>query len=148
MAMVRLPTRASDGKANLHQGAVGAGIDMGVGVTLNGVLDDEIVDEHPDTGALIEGLEIPHWNFILESSAKGYEVTELGYLGVDMVIDRDRGPLILEMNARPGLNIQIANGTGLSNRIARIDDIYDASAVSAERVAIARQEFKLERGIQ
>lgn len=148
MAMVRLPTRASDGKANLHQGAVGAGIDMGVGVTLNGVLDDEIVDEHPDTGALIEGLEIPHWNFILESSAKGYEVTELGYLGVDMVIDHDRGPLILEMNARPGLNIQIANGTGLSNRIARIDDIYDASAVSAERVAIARQEFKLERGIQ
>lgn len=148
MAMVRLPTRASDGKANLHQGAVGAGIDMGVGVTLNGVLDDEIVDEHPDTGALIEGLEIPHWNFILESSAKGYEVTELGYLGVDMVIDRDRGPLILEMNARPGLNIQIANGTGLSNRIARIDEIYDASAVSAERVAIARQEFKLERGIQ
>lgn len=148
MAMVRLPTRASDGKANLHQGAVGAGIDMGIGVTLDGVLDNEIVDEHPDSGALIAGLEIPHWDFILESSAKGYEVTELGYLGVDMVIDRDRGPLILEMNARPGLNIQIANCTGLSNRIARIDEIYDASAVSGERVAIARREFKLERGIQ
>jgi len=146
MAMVRLPTRASDGKANLHQGAVGAGIDMGTGVTMNGVLDDEVVDEHPDTGALIAGLEIPHWDFILESSAKGYEVTELGYLGVDMVIDRDLGPLILEMNARPGLNIQIANGAGLSNRIARIDEIYDASAVSAERSRIARNEFRLERG--
>ena len=55
MAMVRLPTRASDGKANLHQGAVGAGVDMGSGVTLTGVLDDEIVDEHPDTGALVAG---------------------------------------------------------------------------------------------
>ena len=141
MAMVRLPTRASDGKANLHQGAVGAGVDMGNGITMNGVLNDEVVDEHPDTGALIAGLEIPRWDFILESSAKGYEVTGLGYLGVDMVIDRDRGPLILEMNARPGLAIQIANGTGLTNRIARIEEIYDASAAPAERAAIARREF-------
>jgi alpha-L-glutamate ligase-like protein len=143
MAMVRLPTRASDGKANLHQGAVGAGINMGTGVTLNGVLNDEVVDEHPDTGALVAGLEIPHWDFILESSAKAYEVTGLGYVGVDMVIDRDRGPLILEMNARPGLNIQIANGAGLSTRISRIDEIRDATATPAERAAIARREFRV-----
>jgi len=148
MAMVRLPTRASDGKANLHQGAVGAGVDMGDGITLKGVLNDEIVDEHPDTGALVAGLHIPQWEFILETSAKGYEVTGLGYLGVDMVIDRDRGPLILEMNARPGLNIQIANGAGLANRIARIDDIHDALASPLERAAIARQEFKIKRGNQ
>ena len=148
MAMVRLPTRASDGKANLHQGAVGAGIDMGTGRTLHGVLDDEIVEDHPDTGALVAGLEIPHWEFILESSARGYEVTGLGYLGVDMVIDRDRGPLILEMNARPGLNIQIANGVGLADRISRIDAIHDASAPPEERAAVARREFKLERGSQ
>jgi alpha-L-glutamate ligase-like protein len=148
MAMVRLPTRASDGKANLHQGAVGAGIDMAVGVTLNGVLDNEVVDDHPDTGALISGLEIPHWDFILESSARGYEVTELGYLGVDMVIDRDRGPLILEMNARPGLAIQIANGAGLRSRVVRIDEIYNGSATPAERARIARSEFKPEREMQ
>ena len=148
MAMVRLPTRASDGKANLHQGAVGAGIDMGTGITLNGVLDDKLVEEHPDTGALVAGLEIPQWDFILESSAKGYEVTELCYLGVDMIIDRDRGPLILEMNARPGLNIQIANGAGLRTRVARIDSIYNVSATPAERTAIARRELKFERGIQ
>ncbi len=147
MAMVRLPTRASDGKANLHQGAVGAGIDMGTGITMNGVLDNEVVDEHPDTGALVAGLEIPHWDFILESSAKGCEVTELGYLGVDMVIDRDRGPLILEMNARPGLNIQIANGAGLRNRVTRIDEIHNVSALPAERASIARREFRLEQGL-
>ena len=141
MAMVRLPTRASDGKANLHQGAVGAGIDMGSGVTMTGVLDDDVVDEHPDTGALVAGLEIPHWDFILESSAKGYEVTGLGYLGVDMVIDRDRGPLILEMNARPGLNIQIANCTGLVDRIERIDELHDARATPEQRAAVARREF-------
>ncbi len=141
MAMVRLPTRASDGKANLHQGAVGAGVDLGSGVTLRGVLDDHVVEEHPDTGALVAGLEIPRWDFILESSARGYEVTGLGYLGVDMVIDRERGPLILEMNARPGLNIQIANASGLADRIARIDEIHDVSATPQERAAVAQREF-------
>jgi alpha-L-glutamate ligase-like protein len=145
MAMVRLPTRASDGKANLHQGAVGAGVDIALGVTLTGVLKNDLVDEHPDTGALIAGLEIPQWDFILESAARGYEVTGLGYLGVDMVIDADRGPLILEMNARPGLNIQIANGTGLSNRISRIEEIYESDAAPAERARIARREFSAER---
>jgi alpha-L-glutamate ligase-like protein len=148
MAMVRLPTRASDGKANLHQGAVGAGVDIALGVTLTGVLQNDVVEEHPDTGALIAGLEIPHWDFILESAARGYEVTGLGYLGVDMVIDADRGPLMLEMNARPGLNIQIANGTGLSNRIRRIEEIYDAQATPAERAAIARREFSADRQLQ
>jgi alpha-L-glutamate ligase-like protein len=141
MAMVRLPTRASDGKANLHQGAVGAGVDMALGETLTGVLDNEVVDDHPDTGALIAGLRIPHWDFILESAARGYEVTGLGYLGVDTVIDRDRGPLILEMNARPGLNIQIANRSGLARRIARIDAIYDEAAQPEERARIARREW-------
>jgi len=141
MAMVRLPTRASDGKANLHQGAVGAGVDLGTGETLTGVLGNDVVEEHPDTGALVEGLKIPMWDFILESSARGYDVTGLGYLGVDMVIDRDRGPLILEMNARPGLNIQIANGCGLARRISRIEELYDASATPEERAAVARREF-------
>ncbi len=141
MAMVRLPTRASDGKANLHQGAVGVGVDLATGKTLMGVLDDLLVEEHPDTGVLVAGLEIPQWDFILETSARGYEVTGLGYLGVDMVIDAERGPLILEMNARPGLNIQIANCTGLCNRIARIEEIYDEHASPEQRAAIARREF-------
>ena len=141
MAMVRLPTRASDGKANLHQGAVGAGVDISLGETLTGVLGNEPVDEHPDTGALIAGLVIPHWDFILQSAARGYEVTELGYLGVDMVIDRDKGPLILEMNARPGLNIQIANGGGLLSRLRRVDEIHDPEAGPEERASIARREF-------
>ena len=142
MAMVRLPTRESDGKANLHQGAVGAGVCLATGKTLTGVHNNEIVDDHPDTGALVSGIEIPEWDFILESSARGYEVTGLGYLGVDMVIDNHLGPLILEMNARPGLNIQIANATGLSGRISRIEQIFAAGAAPAERAAASRREFQ------
>lgn len=147
MAMVRLPTRTSEGKANLHQGAVGAGVDLSSGETLKGVLGNDVVDEHPDTGALIAGLYIPHWDFILQSAARGREVTGLGYLGVDIVIDRERGPLILEMNARPGLNIQIANCAGLAHRLKRIDEIFDASADPDARARIARREFAAERQV-
>ena len=145
MAMVRLPTRASDGKANLHQGAVGAGVDMSLGKTLTGVLGNDVVDEHPDTGVLISGLQIPQWDFILGTAARGFEVTGLGYLGVDLVIDRDLGPMILEMNARPGLNIQIANRAGLTNRLARIDEIYNKDDNPAYRARIARREFPAAR---
>jgi len=145
MAMVRLPTRRSNGKANLHQGAVGAGIDLSSGETLHGVLNNDIVDDHPDTGALIAGLTIRQWDFILQLAAKGCDVTGLGYLGVDIVIDRVRGPLILEMNARPGLNIQIANCAGLSDRITRVDEIFVERANPASRARVARREFAAER---
>ena len=118
---------------------------MSLGTTLTGVLDTDVVDEHPDTGALISSLQIPQWDFILQSSARGYEVTGLGYLGVDMVIDSEQGPLILEMNARPGLNIQIANSTGMAGRIARIDELFDADALPEERARISRREFAAER---
>jgi len=94
---------------------------------------------------LVAGLQIPQWDFILETSARGFEVTGLGYLGVDMVIDRELGPMILEMNARPGLNIQIANCAGLANRLARVDEIHNEKDTPADRARIARHEFSAER---
>lgn len=118
---------------------------MSLGETLTGVLGNDVVDEHPDTGALGSGLQIPHWEIILQSAARGYEVTGLGYLGVDTVIERNLGPMILEMNARPGLNIQIANCAGLADRIARVDEIHDAKATPEDRARIARHEFPADR---
>ena len=114
---------------------------MRTGLTTTGVCGNDVVDEHPDTGALIADLSIPAWDTILESSARGYDVTGLGYLGVDMVIDRERGPLILEMNARPGLNIQIANSTGLKSRLRLIDEHFDENASPPERATFAREAF-------
>jgi D-alanine-D-alanine ligase-like ATP-grasp enzyme len=37
---------------------------------------------------------------------------------VDLVIDADLGPLMLEVNARPGLQIQVINGQGLAPVLA------------------------------
>ena len=139
MCMVRLPTRQSDGKANLHQGAVGAGINVATGVTLPAVgAGNVVVDEHPDTGAIIAGRTIPHWRQILLMAARCYELTGLGYLGADIVLDAERGPLLLELNARPGLNVQIANQDGLRRRIAMLDPLAERSHSPEERVALAR----------
>ncbi len=141
MAMVRLPTRASDGKANLHQGAIGVGIDIARGETLRGVAGTEIVDEHPDTLNPISGIKVPGWDSILELAAGTYELTKLGYMGVDIVLDRDRGPLILELNARPGLSIQIANHCGLHGRLREVEGLDGAARSAAERAAYAREHF-------
>lgn len=144
MAMIRLPTRASDGKANLHQGAIGVGIDIATGRTRRGVWGTEPVDEHPDTENSIVGLEIPHWDELLLIAARAHELSGLGYVGVDIVLDRDLGPMILELNARPGLSIQIANGCGLGHRLRRIEQLQRDSALAADpldRVAFARSHF-------
>lgn len=141
MAMVRLPTRQSDGKANLHQGAVGAGIDLRTGVTSRGVWLNQLIDEHPDTGHPIAGLAIPRWRELLELSARCYELVKLGYLGVDVVLDRHRGPLLLELNARPGLSIQLANGCGLSPRLRRLEACNAIPATAAGRAALAQAWF-------
>ncbi|WP_448509083.1 alpha-L-glutamate ligase-like protein [Immundisolibacter sp.] len=141
LAMVRLPTALSDGKANLHQGAIGAGIDIGSGLTGRGVWRNEIVDEHIDTGNPIAGVHVPQWDTLLELAARCYDISGLGYLGVDFVLDRDFGPMMLEMNARPGLNIQIANQTGLLPHLATVDAHGRSGASVAERVAFAKGRF-------
>jgi alpha-L-glutamate ligase-like protein len=142
MAMLRLPTSESEGKANLHQGAIGAGIDLASGRTLTAVWRNSVVHQHPDTLAEVSGVEIPHFDRMLEIAAGCNAMTGLGYVGVDLVLDRDKGPLMLELNARPGLNIQIANRTGLAARLAAVDRAGVDKLPAAERVAFAKENFK------
>lgn len=142
MAMVRLPTRASHGKANLHQGAVGGGVDITTGTTLDGVMIRDVITHHPDTGNPIAGVQIPDWDRILDIAARCYELTGMGYIGVDIVLDKDLGPLVLELNARPGLAIQIANQQGLLRRLAICEAHADFSATIASRIEFAKHHFK------
>ncbi|MCK5894254.1 MAG: alpha-L-glutamate ligase-like protein [Endozoicomonadaceae bacterium] len=147
MAMLRLATCASDGKANLHQGAVGVGLDVATGKGLQAVQFDRIVTHHPDTGYAFAGFVVPHWHRNLELAAACYDMTGLGYLGVDMVLDKVHGPLILELNARPGLAIQIANGAGLLPRLQKIATLGDVTMSVDERVAYSIQHFGMQKVI-
>jgi alpha-L-glutamate ligase-like protein len=121
MAMLRLPTKASNGRANLHQGGIGVGVDLASGFTHHAVQRNRFVLAHPDTGAPVIGMRVPYWKEILEMSQRVAVAVGLGYIGVDVVIDVDQGPMLLEANARPGLAIQIANARGLLPRLAEID---------------------------
>lgn len=133
MSMLRLPTRESDGRANLHQGAVGVGIRMADGVTLGGVHHNRLMEKHPDTKIPVAGIRIPFWTLLLETAVKLFDVFQLGYVGVDFVIDSLLGPLILEINARPGLNIQLANRAGLLARMQAVDRFGGVEALGWER---------------
>jgi alpha-L-glutamate ligase-like protein len=126
MAMLRLPTRESNGRANLHQGGLGVGIDLASGLTHHAVQRNRLIMCHPDTGAPVIGLRTPYWRQVLDMSRRVAEAVGLGYLGVDIVIDAVQGPMLLEANARPGLAIQIANARGLISRLEEIDEWKEA----------------------
>jgi len=142
MAMLRCSTHESDGKANLHQGAVGVGIDIGTGKSLFAVQNNIQIEKHPDTGFNFNELVIPGWDHILHLASQCHEMVGLGYFGADIVLDKNKGPMILELNARPGLAIQVANQTGLGKRLKRIDQhISPMSADVDERIALSKQLF-------
>ncbi|MFB0554932.1 MAG: alpha-L-glutamate ligase-like protein [Phycisphaerae bacterium] len=121
MSMLRLPTKASKGRANLHQGAAGVGIDLETGITYGGVWRDRVFDVHPDAGASLSGVTIPMWKDVLKIATQLSCAIGLQYVGVDVLLDAEDGPLILEANARPGLSIQIANRCGLWPRLNEIN---------------------------
>ncbi len=135
MAMVRLPTTASRGRANLHQGAIAAAVDLRTGTTFGGVCKSRPIENHPDTGAAIQGFQIPFWNVLLTSAMDLADNLGLGYVGIDFVVDEKAGPLVLEANARPGLAIQIANRCGLAPRMEMIDQQLKAPLDIAGRLA-------------
>jgi alpha-L-glutamate ligase-like protein len=141
MAMMRCATHASDGKANLHQGAVGVGIDIATGKSVRAVQHGHLVTTHPDTGANFDELQLPYWDRILDLGSRCVEMTGLGYLGVDIVLDKTRGPVLLELNARPGLAIQVANMAGLRHRLAIAEKIAAETNDHDMKIALARQHF-------
>jgi alpha-L-glutamate ligase-like protein/uncharacterized protein (TIGR02421 family) len=134
MAMLRLPTKESGGKANLHLGAVGVGIDIAKGECTYVAYKNKIIDEVPGVGP-IKGLKIPFWEDILMVASKCQLITNLGYMAVDISIDKASGPVLLEINARAGLGVQIANLAPLRKRLQRIEGVKVTTPVKGVRIA-------------
>lgn len=137
MAMTRLPTRRSGGRANIHQGAVAAGIDLATGATTHAIQQNVPVTRHPDTNEPLIGRMIPGFAPLLEIAVRAADETGLGYVGADMVVDAEHGPVLLEMNARPGLMIQVANRAGLLPRLRAIERSWQPGRSAVERIALA-----------
>jgi alpha-L-glutamate ligase-like protein len=144
MAMLRASTKESDGRSNLHQGALGIGIDIATGMTVRAIHHGRPMTHHPDLGIDLIGVQIPDWETILHMAVTCQEMTGLGYLGVDIMIDEDKGPLMIEVNARPGLAIQMANGIGLLKRLEPIVEEHRKrpNADLAAKIAFSKKHFR------
>lgn len=135
MAMLRLPTAASGGRANLQVGGIGVGIDLSLGLTTTAIQRDETIDTLPGSRLRLSGLRLPFWNDILHMAAATTQACDLKFAGVDVAIDRDDGPMVLEINARPGPKIQIANLTPLRSRLRRVEGLTIKTPEKAVRLA-------------
>ena len=145
IAELRLPTYESEGKANLHAGGIGVGIDISTGITTiaihrrgSSIFSDvyDIIDTTLDDNKLpLRGIQIPHWDEILKIAVKCQEATGLGFLGADIALDRDKGPIVFELNARSGIAVQIANLSGMKSRMERVKGIKIKNADHGIRVA-------------
>lgn len=149
MAMLRLPTRDSRGKANLALGAIGAGIDIASGTTTNAIHGKSgKIEFIPGTKLRVSGLKIPYWNTMLESAINAQIATNLNFAAVDFLLDRDQGPVIVELNARPGLSIQIANNDGMRWRTRKAIGLKVKTAAKGIRIGKDLFGGEIEAGIE
>ncbi len=137
MAMLRLPTKDSGGRANLHQGAIAAGIDIATGITTKAIHYGEPIRHKPGTKRKLHGIKIPSWTTVLEIAVKCQEAVGLGYLGADIILHPEKGPMVLELNSQPGLSIQLANMEGLKKRLERVEDLKIRDAEHGVKVSKA-----------
>ncbi|MDP7069467.1 MAG: DUF1704 domain-containing protein, partial [Candidatus Peribacteraceae bacterium] len=133
MAMLRIPTADSDGKANIHLGGIGIGIDMAKGETTYAAQYHNIVEDLPH-GEVAAGHKIPYWDEILLICSRIQQITNIGYLACDIAIDEQMGPALLEVNARAGLMVQVANLAPLKSRLERVQGITVDSPEKGVRI--------------
>jgi alpha-L-glutamate ligase-like protein len=120
MAMTRLPTRRSGGRANIHQGALAAGISISEGRITSATYLRRNVKIHPSTGREIIGFRFNMWDQVLEMASAAADAMDLGFVGVDLTVDQNKGVVVIEVNKRPGLEIQNANRRGLKSRMKHV----------------------------
>lgn len=134
MAMIRIPTAQSGGKANVHLGGIGIGIDIANGVTTHATQFNHVIDELPH-GSSPAGHAIPFWEEMLLIASRIQYITNIGYLAVDLTLDDEQGPVLLEVNARAGLMVQVANLAPLRSRLERVQGLKVATPERGVRIA-------------
>lgn len=155
MALLRLPTEKSEGRANQSQGAIGVGIDMATGVTTHAVADfDKFITYLPGSKRKLNGIKLPYWSKTLRMAVEAADAAGLTYCGIDLFLHEDRGPMVVELNANPGLSIQIPNRAGLRRRLERVEGLTVNNPDHGVRIAQAlfaesfSDQIKAQEGLQ
>lgn len=138
MAMTRIPTQESQGRANLDKGALGLGIDMATGATTYGLYGkSDRITHFPNSKKKINGILIPQWTKVLETAVQASNAAGYMFMGADLFIHPEKGPMIVELNGFPGLSIQLANRAGLKKRLDRVEGLEVRNAQHGVKIAQA-----------
>jgi alpha-L-glutamate ligase-like protein len=136
MAMLRLPTKESEGRANLHQGAIGVGVDLATGITIHAITGSGLNIRYvPGTKRKLNGIVLPFWHKTLLTAVQAANTADLTYGGIDLFIHKEKGPMVVEMNTQPGLSIQLANQRGLKKSLPRVEGLNILSAEHGVKIA-------------
>lgn len=144
MAFLRLPTRESGGRGNMFQGAIACGIDIATGITIHAVKWTKSIKFFPGTRRKLTGIKIPIWEEVLKLAVDcQLVVPNLDFLRADIVLQPSTKipgktfPKVLELNAQPGLKIQLANRAGLKRRLERVEGLTVETAEKGIKIAQA-----------
>ncbi|MFC1687144.1 tyrosine/phenylalanine carboxypeptidase domain-containing protein [Patescibacteria group bacterium] len=143
LAMLRLPSAESKGKANLHLGAIGLGIDLGTGRATFGVRHNKFITKLPN-GDRINTIQLPDWDEVLLTASKCQKYSGIGYLAVDLTLT-NKGVKVVELNARAGLSAQIANRVFLRSRLEKVADLKIITPEQGIEIAKTLFSFKTAR---
>lgn len=122
MAMLRVPTANSKWKANLHSWACWVWIDIWTWKLTYITHFRKIVKSIPGIWD-IRNIEIPLWDDVLKLALKVAQATKIWYLWCDVVLDDNVWPLLLEVNVRPWLEVQVANLHALWDRLKKVQNV-------------------------
>ncbi|CAA9464224.1 MAG: hypothetical protein AVDCRST_MAG38-534 [uncultured Solirubrobacteraceae bacterium] len=148
MATHRFGTRRSQPVDNIELGGLSAGVDVATGVLGRlAAMPDAASrtreplgwrDDHPDTGVIVTGTVVPHWEDIVgELNRTMRALPEFSFVGWDVLVTRD-GFTVIEGNTGPGISFQI-HGPLLSDE--RVRALFQARGVLS-RVARSRRRFE------
>ncbi|MBI2831405.1 MAG: hypothetical protein HYX79_04020 [Chloroflexi bacterium] len=117
MAMMRYPTFKSKGRSNLTLGGIGMGLNLENG-SINYIHSKkdhaEFISE--DLG-IPPSFRMPGWEEMKAIARKSSELANLRISGVDIILDPNDRVMVLEINGRPGLEIQNINEASLLEAI-------------------------------
>lgn len=119
-AMIRIPTKKSEGKANLAKGGIALKIDIGTGRVS---YERKSIKKHfPETYENFKKINLEYREEILNLSSKIQYFVNLWYLALDWVIT-ESWPKLLEINARAGLDIQKITKVKLEEALKKISGL-------------------------
>ncbi|MCR5182209.1 MAG: hypothetical protein K6D56_04250 [Clostridia bacterium] len=90
---------------NFNAGGIGVVYDLKTGVVISDGYDKQrrVYKTVPESGVTLKGFQIPLWDEVVSLVKEAsLVVPQVGYVGWDVAISADRGPLLIEGNSYPG----------------------------------------------